>query len=87
MKCLNVSECEDLIRHMLLIDPERRLAMRDVINHKWMRMRGEDVEFERLIATSLDAVDYDEVLNELVLQHMETLGIERQQTVEVRSVT
>ena len=59
--------------------------MREIIQHKWMRVNGDDVEFDRLIANSIGPSDNDDqVLNEMVLQHMETLGIGRDQTVEVR---
>ncbi len=47
-----VAECETLIRHMLVIDPAKRLGMRDIITHKWMKMDGEDEEFNKLIQVS-----------------------------------
>ena len=34
---------------MLVIDPARRLSMREIITHKWMKMDGEDEEFNKLI--------------------------------------
>ena len=34
---------------MLVIDPARRLSMREIITHKWMKMDGEDEEFSKLI--------------------------------------
>ena len=46
---LSCLECEMLIRHMLVIDPARRLSMREIITHKWMKMDGEDEEFNKLI--------------------------------------
>lgn len=77
-------ECETLIRHMLLIDPERRLSMREIIAHKWMRLGGDEEEFERLIENSLSNRDNEnQVLNEMVVQHMESLNFERDQTIEV----
>lgn len=47
--CCLLSECETLIRHMLVIDPVRRAGMREIITHKWMKMDGPDEEFDCLI--------------------------------------
>jgi serine/threonine protein kinase len=34
--CHNVSDCEHLIRHMLVVDPERRLSIKQILHHRWM---------------------------------------------------
>ena len=31
------SECEHLIRHMLVVDAEKRYSLRQIIQHNWMR--------------------------------------------------
>lgn len=31
-----VSECERLIRHMLVVEPERRLNISQILSHPWM---------------------------------------------------
>lgn len=33
-------DCENLIRHMLLIDPEKRYTLKQVLQHKWIRSLG-----------------------------------------------
>ncbi|KAG8222366.1 hypothetical protein J437_LFUL002985 [Ladona fulva] len=30
------ADCEHLIRHMLVVDPERRLSIQQVLDHRWM---------------------------------------------------
>ena len=34
--CRNVTDCEQLIRHMLVVDPERRLSIKQILHHRWM---------------------------------------------------
>ncbi|XP_039441126.1 uncharacterized protein LOC120421895 isoform X2 [Culex pipiens pallens] len=31
-------ECEHLIRHMLVVEPEKRYALKQIANHKWLEM-------------------------------------------------
>lgn len=80
-----ISECEDLIRCMLNVDPSKRATMRDIINHRWMKMSGEDEKFDRLVDLNLRHVEDgdQEELNEVVLQHMRGLKIDVEQTVKV----
>lgn len=44
-----VSECEQLVRKMLLVNPEKRYTMHQVCKHKWMTMSGTDEVFESLV--------------------------------------
>ena len=82
-----IPECEKLLQRMLVIDPEKRLTMKEITNNKWMKLDGDDEDFQKLIADSLEPIDEaDEPLNEMVMQHMEGLGIDRESTVEVRSM-
>ena len=32
------TECEHLIRHMLIVDPERRLSIPQILQHRWLIM-------------------------------------------------
>lgn len=34
------ADCEHLIRHMLLVDPERRLSIKQIQAHRWMSQVG-----------------------------------------------
>nr|XP_023018669.1 STE20-like serine/threonine-protein kinase isoform X2 [Leptinotarsa decemlineata] len=53
-------ECEHLIRHMLVVDPERRLTMSQIIKHRWLS----DVP---LVETGPER---DLQLNKTVIDHM-----------------
>ncbi len=32
------TDCEHLIRHMLIVDPERRLSIPQILQHRWLIM-------------------------------------------------
>lgn len=32
------TECEALIRHMLIVDPDRRMSIRQIFSHRWLIM-------------------------------------------------
>lgn len=34
------TDCEHLIRHMLIVDPERRLSIPQILQHRWLIMVG-----------------------------------------------
>uniref|UniRef100_A0A3B4DPE1 non-specific serine/threonine protein kinase n=1 Tax=Pygocentrus nattereri TaxID=42514 RepID=A0A3B4DPE1_PYGNA len=42
------TDCEYLIRHMLVLDPSRRLTMEQICKNKWMKQGDPDPEFERV---------------------------------------
>lgn len=77
-------ECEDLIKRMLTIDPVKRASVEEILSHRWVKLAGEDPEFDKLISQSFRPPQVeDEPLNELVLQHMQSLDIDRDQTIKV----
>ena len=82
------SECEELIKRMLTVDPARRITISEIICHRWMTMAGIDAEFNKLMHESMHPLSVEslEPLNELVLKHMDRLEIDRKQTLKVRSV-
>ena len=41
-----LAECEHLIRHMLVLEPSRRLSMEQICKHKWMKLGEADAEFD-----------------------------------------
>lgn len=53
--CLCVSDCEYLIRHMLVLEPSRRLSMEQICKNKWMRQGDPDPEFDRVGHTHASA--------------------------------
>ncbi|XP_060035984.1 serine/threonine-protein kinase SIK3 isoform X3 [Erinaceus europaeus] len=78
------TECEHLIRHMLVLDPNKRLSMEQICKHKWMKLGDTDPNFDRLIAEcqQLKKERQLEPLNEDVLLAMEDMGLDRDRTVQ-----
>lgn len=35
-----IVDCEKLIRHMLVVEPERRLSISQILTHSWMGGEG-----------------------------------------------
>ncbi|XP_043936903.1 serine/threonine-protein kinase SIK3 [Protopterus annectens] len=78
------TECEHLIRHMLVLDPSKRLSMEQICKHKWMKLGDPDEEFDRLIAESqnVKAERQVEPVNEEVLMAMTEIGLDRERTLQ-----
>ncbi|XP_043532550.1 serine/threonine-protein kinase SIK3 homolog isoform X5 [Chiloscyllium plagiosum] len=78
------TECEHLIRHMLVLDPSKRLSVEQICKHKWMKIGDPDPEFDRLISESkqIKVEIKTEPLNEQVLMYMTELGLERERTLQ-----
>lgn len=78
-------DCETLIRRMLVVDPTKRITISQIKQHKWMQA---DPSLRQQQSLSFSMQNYNSNLgdyNEQVLGIMQTLGIDRQRTVEVRS--
>lgn len=79
------TECEDLICNMLVVDPVKRLSMDQLIQHKWMKISGEDKEFEMLISeyNGNEELNHEIThLNEQVLNYMASFRLDRERTIE-----
>ncbi|XP_059814265.1 serine/threonine-protein kinase SIK3-like isoform X1 [Hypanus sabinus] len=78
------TECEHLVRHMLVLDPSKRLSVEQICAHKWMKIGDPDPEFDQLIKESkqVKAEIKAEPLNEQVLMYMTKLGLERERTLQ-----
>ncbi|XP_042905921.1 serine/threonine-protein kinase SIK3 isoform X2 [Parasteatoda tepidariorum] len=65
------NECEHLIRHMLIVDPAKRLSVDQIIKHKWITL-DEDDEFERTLKKfSVNAAKQEEEpVCEVVIDYM-----------------
>ncbi|XP_077985646.1 serine/threonine-protein kinase SIK2-like isoform X2 [Glandiceps talaboti] len=73
------TECEQLIRKMLVISPEKRYTIEQIKQHKWMQMETgtpRNVLFDQLPMARPG--EY----NEQVLRLMQSLGIDQQKTKE-----
>ena len=82
-------ECEDLLKHMLTVEPSRRYSLQDVVSHQWTRGRTnslteDDGQLDKLINNSM-LVDDSETseLSDSVLDYMENAGFERLKVEEV----
>ncbi|XDV30870.1 hypothetical protein PO909_033701 [Leuciscus waleckii] len=74
-------DCENLIRKMLVVDPAKRISVAQIKQHRWM-LADASAPHQTL---SLSLTDYNSNLgdySEPVLGIMQTLGIDRQRTVE-----
>ncbi|XP_053781685.1 serine/threonine-protein kinase SIK3 isoform X4 [Desmodus rotundus] len=78
------TECEHLIRHMLVLDPSKRLSMEQICKHKWMKLGDTDPTFDRLIAEcqQLKEERQTDSLNEDVLLAMEDMGLDKERTLQ-----
>lgn len=81
------TECESLIKSMLAIDPLKRITIREIVEHRWIKIGGEDPEFDALIQESLSpGPDKPRIMNEPILTHMASMGMNREETIEVSAV-
>jgi len=55
----SLAECEHLIRHMLVLDPSKRLSMDQICKHKWMKLGEADAEFDRVRSWSEPVCEWD----------------------------
>ncbi|XP_068410787.1 serine/threonine-protein kinase SIK3 isoform X4 [Eschrichtius robustus] len=78
------TECEHLIRHMLVLDPNKRLSMEQICKHKWMKLGDADPSFDRLIAECQQLKEERQMdpLNEDVLLAMEDMGLDKERTLQ-----
>ncbi|XP_061697807.1 serine/threonine-protein kinase SIK1 [Syngnathoides biaculeatus] len=74
-------DCENLIRKMLVVDPAKRISVAQIKQHRWML--ADPLAAHQTLSHSL--TDYNSNLgdySEPVLGIMNTLGIDRQRTIE-----
>nr|XP_057934975.1 serine/threonine-protein kinase SIK3 homolog isoform X3 [Doryrhamphus excisus] len=78
------TDCEYLIRHMLVLEPSRRLSMEQICKNKWMRQGDPDPDFDRLIAEceQVKTERETELINEQVLIVMSEMGLDRERTIQ-----
>ncbi len=79
---LVVSECEHLIRRMLVLEPRKRHTISQVKHHKWMVSgAGQPKQSppSPVLGHDPQAGDY----NEQILRLMHSLGIDQQKTLQV----
>ncbi|KAJ8316256.1 hypothetical protein KUTeg_006270 [Tegillarca granosa] len=81
--CFFFTECENIIKQMLTVDPNKRITMNEIINHKWMKLSGDDSDFDNLICDYNRPSDVeDDELNEQILSHIESLGLDSERSIK-----
>ncbi|XP_069115952.1 serine/threonine-protein kinase SIK3-like isoform X2 [Argopecten irradians] len=78
------TECENLIKMMLTVDANKRITMKQIIQHRWMKGGDDDPDFEEQINEYNRPTDVDpdlENLNEQIISHMEYLDIDIERVV------
>lgn len=94
MVLLRLSECESLVRKMLVLDPERRYTIDMIKKHSWMQAEVPANEKARHEAAAKDAGSpslpgaltgrkCDTPLNESVLKLIKAIGLDPNITREV----
>ncbi|CAB1347329.1 unnamed protein product [Coregonus sp. 'balchen'] len=76
-------DCENLIRKMLVVDPAKRISVAQIKQHRWML--ADPTAPNQTLSMALPLTDYNSNLgdySESVLGIMQTLGIDRQRTIE-----
>ncbi|CAG9770009.1 unnamed protein product [Ceutorhynchus assimilis] len=62
-------DCEHLVRHMLVVDPDKRLTISQILKHKWLSDAEPPLQLD---------VEEDQRLNNTVIEHMLQLpGLDR----------
>lgn len=83
----NVSptECENLIRRMLAVNPAKRISLTQIKQHRWMQADPEVAAACQTVPCSppTDSAPGLGGYSEHILGIMQTLGIDRQRTIEV----
>nr|CAD7444367.1 unnamed protein product [Timema bartmani] len=67
------ADCEHLIRHMLVVEPEKRLGIKQILNHRWMIQGGDNLSIKKLapeLEVHCDTSDKILPLNNEVVEHM-----------------
>ncbi|CAD5121174.1 DgyrCDS9709 [Dimorphilus gyrociliatus] len=69
------TECENLIKKMLVVDPSKRPTCKQIRQHEWIKMNSTDEISEEEPPPSTE-------YNENILRIMHDLGIDRQKTID-----
>ncbi|KAL1122453.1 hypothetical protein AAG570_002784, partial [Ranatra chinensis] len=74
------ADCEHLIRHMLLVDPDRRLSIKQIRAHRWMTQIEPDPRYELVEDVSKEEAPS---INSVVVDHMLQLpGLDKDMIVK-----
>lgn len=80
----SLTECENLIRRMLAVDPAKRINVAQIKQHRWMQADPAATCQASSDSHCSDRHLQPEGYSEPVLSLMQALGIDKQKTIEVR---
>lgn len=74
---------------MLLVNANRRYSLQQVCDHQWVKKGGPDENFEKLIAECKNTEEMNklEPLNEMILNEMGAVGIDKERVRNVSATT
>lgn len=61
-------ECEHLIRHMLVVEPEKRYTLKQIANHKWLEMYNAIPMLEKASYLATEGANLDTIVMTHMLQ-------------------
>ncbi|XP_022254622.1 serine/threonine-protein kinase SIK3-like isoform X2 [Limulus polyphemus] len=77
------TDCENLVRNMLIVDPEKRFTIQQILHHKWIQQGEPDPEFKILVEQKSRSVHENESIDELIVEHMLQLpGLSKEQIIK-----
>lgn len=76
------TECESLIRRMLVLDPSKRLTIGQIKKHKWMLAEGGPPKLQTPPSPIIGYKAKIGEFNEQILRLMQSLGIDQHKTME-----
>ena len=80
-------ECEHLIRHMLVRDPSKRFGIKQIKEHKWMKLLELIEDSSNDPCTEEIYKEEEHTFNDKVLQQMANIGISREKALQVNLPT
>ena len=91
-----MTDCEHLVRRMLVLEPKKRFSIRQIKSHRWMTCDGGQPKETNPGMCNLQAGNHSNTVtsvnpsggigdyNEQILRLMQSLGIDQSKTLEVR---
>ncbi|XP_067138239.1 serine/threonine-protein kinase SIK3-like isoform X2 [Centruroides vittatus] len=75
------SDCENLIRNMLVVDPEKRYSLEQIKKHKWMREESNNSEI--ITEKCNNAINEPDTINNVLVEYMEQMcGFTQQEIIQ-----
>lgn len=76
------TDCESLIRKMLVVDPAKRSGLQQVKRHRWMLIDAPLIQEDPMAMEGAMGIELEEPVNEQILRLMQSLGVDPVKTKE-----